>query len=68
MSRNCIDLKQTDTPFEQKTETQPVSYFAKSEHAPTTILFNTNVKCTAKAKLILKRVEVSSKSNRKSHA
>ena len=63
VSRNCIDLKQTDAPFEQKTEIQPVSNFAKSKHAPTTIPSNTNVKCTAKAKLILKRVVVSSKAN-----
>ena len=63
VSRNHIDHKQTDAPFEQKTETQPVSNFANSKHAPTTILSNTNVKCTAKAKLIPKRVEVSSNSN-----
>ena len=63
MSRNCIDLKQTDAPFEQKTETHPVSSNAKSKHAPTIVLSSTNVKCTAKAKLILKRVEVSSNSN-----
>ena len=35
VSRNRIDLKRTDAPFEQKTETQPVSNFAKSKHAPT---------------------------------
>ena len=34
VSRNHIDLKWTDAPFEQKTETQPVSNFAKSKHAP----------------------------------
>ena len=50
VSRNHIDLKQTNAPFEQKTETQPVSNFAKSKHAPTTIPSNTNVKCTAKAR------------------
>ena len=59
VSRNCIDLKQTDTPFELKTETQPVSNFAKSKHAPTIIPSSTNGKCTLKAKLIPKRVEVS---------
>ena len=32
VSRNCIDLKQTDTLFEPKT--QSVSNFAKSQHAP----------------------------------
>ena len=32
VSRNCIDLKWTDAPFEPKT--QPVSNFAKSKHAP----------------------------------
>ena len=64
VSRNCIDLKRTDTPFEQKTETQPVSDFTKSKHAPPQI-HNSNVKCTAKAKLIPKRVEInkSNKSN-----
>ena len=62
VSRNCIDLKQTDGPFEQKTETQLVSNFAKSKHAPPQI-HNSNYKCTAKAKLIPKRVEIS-KSNK----
>ena len=65
VSRNCIDLKVTDAPFEQKTETQPVSNFAKSKHAPTVIpsSTNTNTKDVDKAKLTGKRVEVSSKSN-----
>ena len=62
VSRNRIDLKQTDAPIEQKTDTQPVSNFAKSKHAPPQI-HNSNVKCTANAKLILKRVEIS-KSNK----
>ena len=55
----------TDAPFEQKTETQPVSNFAKSKHAPTVIpsSTNTNTKDVDKAKLTGKRVEVSSKSN-----
>ena len=60
VSRNCIDLKWADTPFEPKTETQPVSNFAKSKHAPTVVpsSTNTNVKHDNKAKLIGKRVEV----------
>ena len=58
VSRNCIDLKQTDAPFEPKTETQLVSSNAKSKHAPSTVPSSTNVKCTAKAKLIMKRVGV----------
>ena len=56
ISRNHIDLKWTDASFEPRT--QPVSSFAKSQHAPPKVP-NTNVKCTDKAKLILKRVEVS---------
>ena len=62
VSRNHIDLKQTDAPFEPRT--QPVSNFAKSQHAPAKVP-NSNAKCTDKAKLILKRVEVnkSNKSN-----
>ena len=56
ISRNCIDLKWTDRPFEPRT--QPVSSFAKSQHALPKVP-NTNVKCTDKAKLIPKRVEVS---------
>ena len=60
VSRNCIDLKWTDTPFEPKI--QPVSNFAKSQHAPPKVPY-TNVKCPDKAKLIPKRVEVSSKSS-----
>ena len=59
VSRNHIDLKWTDTPFEQKTEAQLVSNVAKSKHAPTIIPSGTNGKCTDKAKLIPKRVEVS---------
>ena len=39
-----------------------VSNFVKSKHAPPQV-HNSNVKCTTKAKLIPKRVEVSSKSN-----
>ena len=57
VSRNCIDLKWIDTPFEPGT--QPVSVFAKSQHAPPKVP-NTNVKYTNKARLLLKRVEVSS--------
>ena len=57
VSRNSIDLKWADAPFEPKT--QPVSNFAKSQHVPTIIPSSTNVKCTDKAKLIPKRVEVS---------
>ena len=59
VSQNCIDLKQTDTPFEPKT--QPfVSSNAKSKHAPLTtpIPSSINIKCTGKAKLTEKRVEV----------
>ena len=52
MSRNHIDLKWTDAPFEPRT--QPVSSFAKAQHAPPKVP-NTNVKCTDKAKLILKK-------------
>ena len=63
VSRNRIDLKWTDAPFEPKTETQPVSNFDRSKHAtPTTVPSSTNVKCTDNAKLIAKSVEVS-KSN-----
>ena len=58
VSRNHIDLKQTDAPFEPKTETQPVSKFAKSKHAPTTVQSSANVKHDNKAKLIWKRVDV----------
>ena len=63
VSKNHVDLKQPDAPFEQKTETQSVSNFAKSNNAPTIVPSSTNVKCAAQAKLILKGVEVSSKSN-----
>ena len=58
VSRNCIDLKWTDAPFEPKT--QPfVSSNAKSKHAPTTpVPPCTNVKHNSKAKLNEKRVEV----------
>ena len=57
VSRNCIDLKWTDAPFEPKTETQPVSSNAKSKHAPPNVP-NSNIKPDDKAKLIMKRVEV----------
>ena len=60
-SRNHIDLKWTDAPLEPNITTQPVSNFAKSKHAPPPVP-NSNVKCTDKVKLIIKRVEVS-KSN-----
>ena len=63
VSMNCIDLKWTDTPITPKTS---VSSNAKSKHAPTTIpsSTSTNVKHDNKAKLIEKRVEIStSKSN-----
>ena len=56
VSRNRIDLKWTDTPFEPKT--QPVSSNANHKHAPTTVPSSTNVKCTDKAKLVGKTVEV----------
>ena len=65
ISRNCIDLKQTNAPF----ESQPVvSKFAKSQHAPSlnTVPSSTNayIQHSGKAKLIGKRVEASSnKSN-----
>ena len=63
ISRNCIDLKQTDAPF--KSQPQPVmSKFAKSQHAPSlntvTSSTNANIKHSDKAKLIGKRVEASS--------
>ena len=54
VSRNHIDLKWTEAPFELKIMTQPVSNFAKSKHASpiTTVPSSTNVKCTDKAKLL----------------
>ena len=67
VSRNRIDLKWTDAPFEPKT----VSSNAKSKHAPTTIPSSTStyVKHDNKAKLIEKRVEIStSKCNTKSNS
>ena len=51
-SRNHLDLKRTDAPFELK----PVSNFANSKHAPTPV--PSNVKHDNKAKLIGKRVNV----------
>ena len=61
ISRNCIDLKQTDAPF----ESQPVvSKFAESQHAPSLNTVpsstNANIKHSDKAKLTGKRVEASS--------
>ena len=55
VSQNHIDLKQTDAPFEPF-----VSSNAKSKHAPPTtpVPSSTNIKCTGKAKLTEKRVEV----------
>ena len=44
LSRNCIDLKQTDAPFKLK----PVSNFVNSKHAPTTVPSNANVKLLGK--------------------
>ena len=58
VSRNCIDLKWTDAPFEPKTESQPMSSNAKSKHAPSTVPSSTNVKCTDRAILIMESVEV----------
>ena len=57
-TENGTQESRTYTPFEPKTETQPVSSNAKSKHAPSTVPSSTNVKCTAKAKLITKRVKV----------
>ena len=45
VSRNCIDLKWTDAPFELKTP-------------PTPVPSSTNIKCTGKAKLTEKRVDI----------
>ena len=63
ISRNCIDLKWTNAPFESQPQ-QVVSKFAKSQHAPS---FNTvpsstsvNIKHSDKAKLIGKSVEAKS--------
>ena len=69
ISRNHIDLKQTDTPF--KSQPQPVvSKFAKSQHAPSlnTVSSSTdaNIKHSDKAKLTGKRVEASSNNNKSS--
>ena len=65
ISRNHIDLKQTDAPFES--QPQPVvSKFAKSWHAPSlntlpsSTSTNAYIKHSDKAKLIGKRVEASS--------
>ena len=65
ISRNGIDLKWTDTPFES--QPQPVmSKFAKSQHAPSPNTVpsstNANIKHSDKTKLIGKRVEVSKSS------
>ena len=54
ISRNRIDLKWTDAPFELK----PMSNFAKYKHAPTTVPSNANFKHDNKAMLIGKRVNV----------
>ena len=62
VSRNHIDLKQTDAPFEPKTQTRFMSSNAK--HNPP-VPPSTNVKYDNKAKLTGKRVEVR-KSNLKS--
>ena len=67
ISRNRIDLKQTDAPF----WSQPVvSKFAKSQHAPSLNTVpsstNANIKDSDKAKLIGKRVEASTSSNKSS--
>ena len=68
ISRNHIDLKRTDTPFESQPHSQPVmSNFAKSQHAPslTTVpsstSTNANIKDNNKAKLIGKRIEANSR-------
>ena len=60
VSQNCIDLKRTDAPFEPKTQPFLSSNAnLKHVHAPTTpIPSSANVKCTGKAKLTEKRVEV----------
>ena len=63
ISRNHIDLKWTDVPFES--QPQPVvSKFAKSQHAPSLNTVpsstNANIKHTDMAKLIGKRVKSSS--------
>ena len=67
IGRNCIDLKQTDAPFES--QPQPVvSNFAKSQHAPSLNTVpsstNANIKHSDKAKLTGKRVEASSNKSR----
>ena len=43
ISRNCINLRWTDAPFEPKTQTKSVSNSARSTHAPLKVP-NTNVK------------------------
>ena len=65
ISRNHINLKWTDAPF----ESQPVmSNFAKFQHAPSLNTVpsstNANIKHSDKAKLIGKRVKASSNSNK----
>ena len=64
ISRNCIDLKCTSLQFALKPDnnvlpktSHTVSSDANSKHAPPSVP-NTNVKCTGKAKLAEKRVEV----------
>ena len=64
ISRNCIDIKCTSVQFALKPDTNvlpktrhTVSSDAKSKHAPPSVP-NSNVKCTGKAKLTGKRVEV----------
>ena len=62
VSQNCIDLKQTDAPFEPKTQPFASSNVNhKHVHAPPTIPVpsNTNVKCDGKANLTEKGVKVS---------
>ena len=59
ISRNGIDLKHTDAPFELRT--QPVvSTYAKSKrvHVPPNPIKTTNAKCTGKANLIGKEIDV----------
>ena len=63
ISRNHIDLKRTDAPFES--QPQPVvSKFAKSQHAPSLNTIpsstNANIKHSDKVKLIGRKVEASS--------
>ena len=71
VSQNGIDLKQTDAPFEPKT--QPfVSSNANHKHVhvpPTTpVPFSTNVKYTGKANLTEKGINVSNNNMYKMHS